>query len=938
MTAALRWRIGAGVSICLALATLGVQAAPVRQIQFSDTKLENGLRLIFSEDHSAPVFSIVVNYNVGSRDERRGRTGFAHLFEHMMFKGSENVGQNEHPYLIFMNGGSMNGTTNKDRTMYHETLPANQLDLALFLEADRMRSLAITKENLDNQINAVQEERRLGVDNQPYGKTFEARDELAYENFAYGHSVIGSMADLSAASVADISGFFKTYYAPNNAVVAIVGDVDTKATLAKAGKYFGGIARQPAPPEADMTEPAQDAERRLTLEDPLARLSRLDMAYKIPPGSSPDSDALSVLGSILSSGRSSRFYESIIRQKQVATTVNAGAGETRGPGLFGIVAMAGPGKTLADVEAAIEEEIERVKTGPIADWEMEKARTGARRSFVNGLGSALSRAVQLSQNALFYDNPGRINTRAEAIAKVTAADVQRVARQYLIKTGRTVVLTEPKAAALKGPDPMASAPKGSGLSTVPAMSTGLQDGAPQPSRTQMVLKGKAPVSNEILKVKLPRPQEADFPNGLHLMVLEDRRLPQIAFQIIIPGAGGYFDPADRVGLASYTASLMREGTKTRTSPQISEKLETMAAALGVSSGLSGTTASITGNALTENFDALMDLAADMLLHPAFAPEEWDRFKARAKAGFVQQRTNPNFLASETFNRVVFGSHPASRVSSSAANLDAITPEALTGFHRARYVPDHAVIALAGDISLAGARRLVEAKLGAWKKAGAPRITVTDPPAIGAAKVYLIARPNSVQTTMYVGTQSMTRTDPDYPALTVVNRVLGGTMGRLFRHLREEKGYTYGIGSGFNSSLYRGSWTSSTSVRTEVTEPALTDLLAEIAALRDTPVPESELADARRAIVGSFALDLESPQQVLGYYIDNWLYGLPADYWDTYPARVMAVTAAQAQAAAKKYWDPARLQIVAVGDAEKITDVLRKMGELEIYDADGKPIK
>ena len=205
------------------VATLGIAATPVRKIQFTDTRLKNGMRLIVSEDHAAPMFAIVVNYDVGSRDERKGRTGFAHLFEHMMFKGSENVGQNEHPYLMFMNGGSMNGTTNKDRTMYYEILPANQLDLALFLEADRMASLAITKENLENQINAVQEERRLGVDNQPYGRTFETLEELAYENFAYEHSVIGSMADLTAATVDDVSAFFKTYYAPNNAVVAIVG-------------------------------------------------------------------------------------------------------------------------------------------------------------------------------------------------------------------------------------------------------------------------------------------------------------------------------------------------------------------------------------------------------------------------------------------------------------------------------------------------------------------------------------------------------------------------------------------------------------------------------------------------------------------------------------------------------------------------------------------
>jgi predicted Zn-dependent peptidase len=349
-----------------------------------------------------------------------------------------------------MNGGTMNGTTNKDRTMYFETLPANQVDLGLFLEADRMRSLAITPENLDNQRNAVQEERRLGVDNQPYGKTFEAIDELAYDNFAYEHSVIGSMADLSAATVDDVAAFFKMYYAPNNAVVAIVGDVDTKTVLAKMEKYFGGIPSQPAPPVVDMTEPPQTAERRVTLDDALARLPRIDMAYRIPPSSSADTDALSVLGTILSGGRSSRFYESIVRQKQLSSGVSAGSGVSRGPGLFRISATALPGKALSDLEAAIDQETERIHAAPIADWEMEKARVGARRSFVNGLGSSLNRAIQLSQNALFFDEPNRINTQADRIAKVTAVDVQRVAKHYLLKTNRSVVLTLPKPPAPKG--------------------------------------------------------------------------------------------------------------------------------------------------------------------------------------------------------------------------------------------------------------------------------------------------------------------------------------------------------------------------------------------------------------------------------------------------------------------------------------------------------
>ena len=447
-------RITAVVALVLATG-LGLASAPpvataIKKIEFTDTRLKNGLRVIISEDRAAPVVAVAVNYDVGSRDERKGRTGFAHLFEHMMFKGSENVGALEHPHLIFANGGSMNGTTNKDRTLYYEVLPVNQLDLALFLEADRMRSLEITKANLDNQVNAVQEERRLGVDNQPYGKTFEVRDELAYENFAYEHSVIGSMADLSAATVEDVAAFFKTYYAPNNAVLSIVGDVDAKATLDKVRKYFESIPSQPPPPKVDMTEPAQKEERRTTIEDGLARLTRIDMVYKIPSSAHADYDSLQVLATVLSSGRSSRFFESIVRQKELSTGVSAFAGESRGPGLFGVVGSVTPGKSVADLEAAIDAEVERVKSGPIEDWEIEKARNNARSTLVNNLGSALGRAITLGEDALFYDQPGRINTTADNIAKVTAADVQRVAKTYLVKTGRTVVITTPKGTPAKG--------------------------------------------------------------------------------------------------------------------------------------------------------------------------------------------------------------------------------------------------------------------------------------------------------------------------------------------------------------------------------------------------------------------------------------------------------------------------------------------------------
>jgi zinc protease len=439
-----------GVAAFAMLATAFATAARPPQIKYTDTTLPNGLRVIVSEDHTAPVFSVVVNYNVGSRNERPGRTGFAHLFEHMMFKGSENVGSGEHPYLIMMNGGNMNGTTNKDRTMYYESLPANQLDLALFLEADRMRSLAITKDNLDNQRNAVQEERRLGVDNQPYGRVNDTLSALAYQNFAYGHSVIGSMADLNAATVEDVASFFKMYYAPNNATLAIVGDVDTQATIAKVRKYFGPIPRQPAPASVDMTDPPQTAERRVTLQDPLARLPRIDMAYKVPSSSSRDFDALTVLSSILAGGRSGRFYEDVVRQKQLATNVNAFVGESRGPGLFTIIATPVPTTSLTDLETAIDTELERIKSGPIADAELEKARSAAQRNLVGIMGSTLGRAVYLSQDAMFYGQPDWFAKAVDRTAKVTAADVRRVATQYLTPANRTVVITIPASAAKGG--------------------------------------------------------------------------------------------------------------------------------------------------------------------------------------------------------------------------------------------------------------------------------------------------------------------------------------------------------------------------------------------------------------------------------------------------------------------------------------------------------
>ena len=421
-----------------------VSSAMAQSVKFTEHKLKNGLRVILSEDHSAPTYSISVVYNAGSRDERAGRTGFAHLFEHMMFQGSENVGKGEHFVLIENNGGGMNGSTNSDRTEYHETLPANQIDLGLYLEADRMRSLVINQANLDNQRETVKEERRQRYDNQPYGQTFDTLFETAYDSFPYKHSTIGSMDDLNAASVKDVSEFFKTYYAPNNAVITLVGDFKSSEVLAKIEKYFGNISAQAPPPSPDMTEPKQEAERRKTVEDPLAQIPRIDMAWKIPQGNTPDWYALYVLGEILSTGQSSRFYQTLVREKQVAVQEGAGPFERRGPSLFIVDLLVVPGKDLKELEKLVYDELDRVKNQLVTDSELQKIKMEVKRGKVEQLEGTLYRAQALGENAIFYNDPNVINTGNDRLLSVTKEQIQKVARTYLTDANRTVLITVPK--------------------------------------------------------------------------------------------------------------------------------------------------------------------------------------------------------------------------------------------------------------------------------------------------------------------------------------------------------------------------------------------------------------------------------------------------------------------------------------------------------------
>jgi zinc protease len=454
----------------------------------------------------------------------------------------------------------------------------------------------------------------------------------------------------------------------------------------------------------------------------------------------------------------------------------------------------------------------------------------------------------------------------------------------------------------------------------------------------VVVKGKAPVSNEVLKVSLPKAQHAELANGAHLIVLEDHRVPQVSVRIDIRGAGGYFDPAEMPGVASVTAAMLSEGTKTRTAQQIATSLDTLAASVNTSAGASSETVTLGIGAMTEHLDQVLDLAADMLLNPTFPEQEFARYKTRIKGGLMQQRAQPGFLAQEAYSRVIFGAHPAGRMMTPAA-LDKITRDAIVAFHASRYAPDYAVIGVVGDVTLADIKKRLETKLAGWTKKGVAKLSFVDPDPLGPARVTLVDRPNSVQTNLLVGTQSIDRTSPDYDVLKLADSIIGGgPTGRLFLNLREDKGFTYGAYSRLGAARYRGDWSASTEVRTDVTEQALTEIVKELARMRDERIPDNEFLDKKRSLVANFALSLETPAAILANYITSWMYNLPADYWDRYPERVMAITQDQVQTVAKKYFDSSRLQIVAVGDGKKIAEGLKKFGKLEVFDTEGKPVQ
>lgn len=457
----------------------------------------------------------------------------------------------------------------------------------------------------------------------------------------------------------------------------------------------------------------------------------------------------------------------------------------------------------------------------------------------------------------------------------------------------------------------------------------------QPTSKKEPFKNVAPVSKDVLKVKLPKAQEFHLDNGMTILILEDHRLPQIFIAMDIRGGGGLLDPVEMKGLAGLSASLMREGTATLTSKQIAEQVDLLATSIGASASTTTMSASFNMSGLSDNFDQWFALGMDVFLHPSFPADEWAKLKQRTLLGLRQQRTNPAYLASERFSKLVFGDHPLSMISATPATIDAITPEAMAKWHDERLAPQNTILGVVGDVTAAAILPKFKAAFADWKRTSYSPVQPANAPANPELHVAIVNRPGSVQTNIVLGNVGIERRSPDYFAMNGMNQVLGGgSSARLFNNLREDKGYTYGAYSGFSAGMLPGPWQASSEVRTAVTEGAMREFFNELKRIREEKVPSQELEQKKRTVIASFALSLESPGTLLNFAIQRKDYGLPEDYWDTYPAKISAVTAEDVQRVAQKYLTLNNIQIVAVGDVTKIKPILEKYGEVSVYDVEG----
>ncbi len=906
-------------------------SADIPRIQFEKYSLPNGLEVILSPKRGLPMVAVNLWYHVGPANEDKGRTGFAHLFEHMMFQSSKHVPADAHIRLLEAAGASdLNGTTDYDRTNYFETVPSNQVELALWLESDRMGYLLekVDQAALSNQQDVVRNERRQSVENEPYGL---AEETMVQTLFPAGHpyygNVIGSHEDIQAAKLEDVKRFFREYYAPNNASLAIVGDFDPAQMKALVQKYFGSLKRGPAVPPIKAETPKITSERRKVV-NARVELPRAYMAWLTSPILKPGDADADIAATILGGGRSSRLYKKLVYEKQIAQDVSAQQYSLMLGSIFQIQATARPGHTAEELEKAIEEELALFRSKPAETREIERARNGIETNIIGGLerlGGFGGIADRLNSYNHYLGNPDYLQQDVQRYRGVTAATLQTFARDQLAQSGRVVMHVVPgQPAAL------------SQVATPPASQAAAGEGeainADEPWRSEMPKPGAART------LQLATPLSETLPNGLTLILNERRGLPIVAANLVLR-TGSDANPLDKPGLANFAAAMLDEGTSTRNALQIADEVAQLGASLGISSSMDATT--LSARSLSKNFPATVDLLADVTLRPSFPAEEIERQRASRLAQVIQQRDNPNQVAAQVTAAALYGpQHPYgySEIGTEAA-LKSVSRADMEGFWKQNFVPNNAALVVAGDISMSELRAMAEKAFGAWQR-GTPAQPALGAPATTSARVVIVDKPGSPQTQLRVASIGAPRSSPDFRPMQVMNLALGGLFSsRINMNLREEHGYTYGANSQFSFRRAAGPFQIASGVRTDVTAAAVGEIFKEVRGMVEKPVSADELQKAKDSLANSLPGAFESSANAVGNFSNVFLYNLGLDYYTRYAEQVNAVTTDQTLAVSKKYLVPGSMVVVAVGDRAKIEPELRKLdlGAVEIRDAEGKPI-
>ncbi len=894
-------------------------------VKFSEFKLKNGLKVVMHRDTSTPVVAVNVWYHVGSKNEAVGRTGFAHLFEHMMFQGSKNY-DTDYFTPLQEAGGNVNGTTNQDRTYYYEVVPSNFLELALFLEADRLGNLldAMTQEKLDNQRDVVKNERRQRVDNVPYGTAFEKIGATMYPaGHPYNWTTIGSLEDLSAASMEDVKSFFREYYVPNNAVLVLSGDFDEKQAKQWVEKYFGPIAKGAAIKRPNNAMPKLDKEVRTTVEDAVP-LPRRYMVWHGTPQYAPDEAPLDILSFILTSGRTSRLQSNLVYSKEIAQTVFSGNGASEIGGTFQIQATARPGKSLDDIEKEINAELERIKKEPPTAEEVAKAQNSIESTAVYGLQTVLGKGNQLSTYAGYVGKPDHFQADLDRYRKVTPADVQRVANQYL--TGNRLVMSYmPRKGEAARTDSAANRPT--------SVKSEKKDEAKIAEQT-----AKLPKPGANPKLALPPIEKSQLANGLDVWIVRQSELPIVSMNLVLK-SGATFEPADKTGIANLAASLLDDGTKTRSAIEIANQLQGIGASVNANSGWDAT--NVTMQSLTKNLDKALEIYSDVIVNPTFPTTELENLRRRTLVSLLQQKSQPGAIANTAYNKVLYGSHPYGRdLTGTEASLKAISQGDVVKYYESTYQPNNGVLIVVGDVDKATLMPKLEKAFSSWKTGKFAAGDVPDTHSLEKTGIYLVDRPNSAQSVVSIGQVGIDRANPDYFPVVVMNAILGGGItSRISMNLREDKGYTYGAGSGWSYRRGAGPFRAGGDMQTAVTKEAVAEVLKELNGIRGgIPITQKELDYNKQSLIRRYPAGFETVGQISGQLANLVVYGLPESYFNEYISKVNAVTIDDVNRVAKKYLDPSKMAIVIVGDRKVVEPGLKELGySLTILDTDGNPV-